>query len=387
MQGELFSETRAQDVDLPVRFTVRYTDEERDGDIGTQTVKRIAAPAATMHSRNEATLDLPLTLTPTEAKEVALRQCFRAWAERTSHAWHLPWTHLDVDPGDVVTIALEDGRSLTVRVMKVDIGADLELAWETVVEESSTYDVQAVGGGGLGFRQRIVAPTSVSRLVVVDVPLLDDRDDVDRLSSGVYWGMAGIGQPGWAGADLYESTDGAFYALIDEGLQEMAWGITRSAMPDALLPFQTDRDSELSVLMVTGLAPSAVTELEMLNGANRALLVKNNGSAEVIAFAEVEAGSNGTYRLSTFLRGLRGTEGETSGHVAGQLLILLDDGALDRRAIALDQLGTERAFRAVGRGQALSDVPTRRITPIGRDLMPYAPAQLRPTARWARPST
>ena len=49
---------------------------------------------------------------------------------------------------------------------------------------------------------------------------------------------------------------------------------------------------------------------------------------------------------------------------------------MDRRAIALDQLGTERAFRAVGRGQALKDVPTRRITPIGRDLMPYAPAQL-----------
>jgi hypothetical protein len=192
----------------------------------------------------------------------------------------------------------------------------------------------------------------------------------------VYWGMAGIGQPGWAGADLYESTDGASYALIDEGLQEMAWGITRSVMPEVELPFQTDWTSQLSVLMVTGLAPSAVTELEMLNGANRALLVKKNGSAEVIAFAEVEERSNGSYVLSTFLRGLRGTEGETSGHVAGELLVLLDDGALERRAIPLDQLGTERAFRAVGRGQALSEVPTRRITPIGRDLMPYAPAQL-----------
>jgi hypothetical protein len=90
----------------------------------------------------------------------------------------------------------------------------------------------------------------------------------------------------------------------------------------------------------------------------------------------VDAGANNTYLLSTFLRGLPGTEGETSGHVAGQLLVLLDDGALDRRAIPLDQLGTERAFRAVGRGQALSEVPTRRITPIGRDLMPYAPVHL-----------
>jgi Putative phage tail protein len=158
-QGELFSETRAQDVDLPVRFTVRYSDEERDGDIGTQTVKRISAPSATMHSRNEATLDLPLTLTPTEAKEIGLRQCFRAWAERTSHEWHLAWTHLDVDPGDVVTIALEDGRSLTVRVVKVDIGADLELALETVVEESSTtmsrrWGAAASGSGGASWRPR-----------------------------------------------------------------------------------------------------------------------------------------------------------------------------------------------------------------------------------------
>jgi hypothetical protein len=58
-RGELFTETRAQDVDLPARFTVRYNDVERDADFGVQTVKRIVAPAATMQSQNEATLDLP----------------------------------------------------------------------------------------------------------------------------------------------------------------------------------------------------------------------------------------------------------------------------------------------------------------------------------------
>lgn len=94
-QGEIL-ETRAQDVDLPLRFTVRYNDAERDADVATQTAKRIAAPTTTMRSANEATLDLPLTLTTTQAKQVALRQCFGPWSERTGHQWQLPWTHLDL---------------------------------------------------------------------------------------------------------------------------------------------------------------------------------------------------------------------------------------------------------------------------------------------------
>ena len=131
-QGEIFVETRAQDVDLPLRFTVRYNDAERDGDIATQTAKRIAAPTATMHSANEATLDLPLTLTPAQAKEVALRQCFGPWAERTGHQWKLDWTHLDLDPGDVVTVALNSGRSYVVRLLEMGIGADLSIELQTV---------------------------------------------------------------------------------------------------------------------------------------------------------------------------------------------------------------------------------------------------------------
>ena len=174
---ELFLETRAQDVDLPARFTVRYNDIERDSDIGVQTVKRIVRPAATMQSQNEATLDLPLVLSAGEAKEIALRQGFAPWIERVHHQWRVPWTHIDIDPGDVVTVALDDGRSFEVRVLKVDIGANLELAWETVVQESSSYDVSALTSGGLTYRRAIAAPTPATRLLIADSPLLADGDD------------------------------------------------------------------------------------------------------------------------------------------------------------------------------------------------------------------
>ncbi len=201
-QGEIFLETRAQDVDLPLRFTVRYNDAERDADVATQTAKRIAAPTATMRSANEATLDLPLTLTPAQAKEVALRQCFGPWSERTGHQWKLPWTHLDLDPGDVVTFALDSGRSYVVRILEMAIGGDLSIALQTVTQESSSYDVSAVTSGGLVFRRAIAAPSAASRLVLADVPLLNDGDDARRLSSGLYWAMGGRGQPAWPGGTL-----------------------------------------------------------------------------------------------------------------------------------------------------------------------------------------
>ena len=51
-EREAFIETRAQEVDLPARFTVVYQDLERDADIGTQYAKRVAGRAAPCTSRS-----------------------------------------------------------------------------------------------------------------------------------------------------------------------------------------------------------------------------------------------------------------------------------------------------------------------------------------------
>jgi hypothetical protein len=45
-EREAFIETRAQELDLPVRFTVVCQDLEREADIGTQYAKRVAGPPA-----------------------------------------------------------------------------------------------------------------------------------------------------------------------------------------------------------------------------------------------------------------------------------------------------------------------------------------------------
>ena len=369
---ETFRETRAQEVDLPLRFSVRYQDAGLDADEATQTARRIAGPDATMASHNETTLDLPITLTATQAMTVALRQLYGAWLERVMHEWQTDWTHLDLEPGDVVQIALHDGSLFAVRLLQCELGANLAVSWQTVVEESSSYTVPAIPAAALNYLPRIEPVSSEAKLFLLDLPLLQDLHDVQRVATGTYWAGGAYFDPPWQGAMLFSSDDGAVYASVDETFAAVSWGAAINALPDTDTPFQTDITSELRVAMVSG-ALSPVTTLEMLNGANRAALIRSDGVAEIIQFQDVVL-QNGVYTLTNLLRGRRGTEVFTGGHAAGNLFVLL--GGVSRRGLPLSRIGATLHHRLVGRGGDLRDAPTNSAALVGRDLMPYAPAHL-----------
>ena len=125
-----------------------------------------------------------------------------------------------------------------------------------------------------------------------------------------------------------------------------------------------------------------VTELEMLNGANQALVVDPDGAAEIIQFATVTANADGSHTLSTLLRGRRGTELFTGCHSLASVFVLIEDDTLSRLPVPLTALDAARSYRAVGRGDALRDAANTPITPVGRDLMPYAPVQLAASGSW-----
>ena len=249
---ETFRETRAQEVDLPLRFSVRYQDADLDAEEGTQTARRIAGPDATMASHNEATLDLPITLSATQAMTVALRQLYGAWLERVMHQWQTDWTHLDLEPGDVVQIALHDGSLFAVRLLQCELGANLAVSWQTVVEESSSYTVQAVPAAALNHIPRTEPVSSEAKLFLLDLPLLQDLDDVQRVATGTYWAGGAYFDPPWKGAVLFSSDDGAVYASVDETFAAVSWGAAINALPDTATPFQTDTTSALRVAMVSG---------------------------------------------------------------------------------------------------------------------------------------
>jgi hypothetical protein len=179
---------------------------------------------------------------------------------------------------------------------------------------------------------------------------------------------------------LFSSDDGAVYVAADETLDAVAWGVARTVVPDTDLPFQTDLMSQLHLTMVSG-SLASVGNLEMLNGANLAALIRADGNAELIHFQDT-ALSEGVYTLTTLLRGRRGTEVFTGDHAVGDLFVRLDGDGVTRRPLGLDRLGDTLHYRAVGRGGALRDARTAQLTLAGNDLKPYAPAQLEATGSW-----
>jgi hypothetical protein len=115
----------------------------------------------------------------------------------------------------------------------------------------------------------------------------------------------------------------------------------------------------------------------MLAGANRAAVVRADGTAEIIHFQDVAATDAGTWVLSTLLRGRRGTEVYVSGHQPGEMFVMLDDSAATlRRLLPLDRVGKPLHLAAVARGGDAGNSKPEVIELAGNDLKPYAPVHL-----------
>jgi len=316
--GERWVKERAQDVELPLRFSVVYRDVERDSDRGVQSVQRVSNPDATMRSKNETSLELPLTLAPAVAKGVAQSLMFSAWIERVRQQTAMLWSHVDLDPADVIQLQRKSGELQTLRVERLEIGANLEVRLETVVEEASSYTHAALADGGRQYRRFELPGSAESRLAIMDMPLVRDEDDIGRAAIQLSWSAGADGVGRWPGGTLYYAADGFAFVSVDEQLAGMDWGVLLAPVGDVELPFQTDDVNTVEVFMREGTLAS-VTELEMLQGQNLAALIKTSGEVELVNFRDAipDPDVPGRYTLSRLLRGRRGTEPFTGAHVAG----------------------------------------------------------------------
>lgn len=369
---EVLRERRVQEVELPERVSVVYMDPAQDYSTGTQQAKRPSAPAAAMGSRHHLPVELPLVLDADTAKRIAEKTLYAAWVERAAYEARLLPKWLRLEPTDVVEVQL-GGATHRIRITRLDVGADFTLALEGVSEEPATYSSSAQADAGVGGGQMVPGPVE-TKLILPDLPLLRDQDDTGGAGSRVYFAMAGYGGAGWPGAALYRSADRAVWSHFGRSVNEAAWGVTVNALGAPRSPFATDEANELVVAMVTGEDRLAsVTQAQMLNGANAALVLKANGEPEIVQFRDVIPNPDGTFTLQGLLRGRRGTDVFVTGHQPGELFVLLDPLDWETATLALGELGATRFFRAVGLGQLFEDAEIVSMTFTGRDLKPYAP--------------
>lgn len=373
LQGseEYWREARLQEVELPVRLNAAYIEKETDYQQGLQPARRVSAPVPTMYSKNEVTMTLPIVLQATNAQRIAEALLYTAWLERDRYEGVLPWTYLLLDPTDVIHVDLDDGTRFTVRLSTTNIGLEFPIEINGLSEDAATYQSSVVANPGAGFPVQTLPTDAPVELFLLDVPLLRDQDSLTGLSR-LYFAVGAHGVGDFVGGILYKSSDGVQYVNAATTLQDATWGVTLNVLSAPPSPWRTDESSFIDVAISRGEEElESVSQLEMLNGANGALV-----GQELVQFRDVEELSAGRYRLTGLLRGRRGTEQYAFTHGTGERFLLLTPDTVRSIALSLDEVGATRLYRGVRYGELFEEAAEQALASTAADLKPYAPAHL-----------
>ncbi len=361
---------RQQESELPVSISLNYLAAENGYQVGTQSERRQRDPVATMFGTSQITRDLPMALTADQARQACQKTLSAAWTERQSLQLDLPIRYLALDPADVITVDLA-GTSRDVRLTGSVFGADMRLQANGALIAANGYSATISGEAGSGYSQVLIQRGTESELFLLNLPLLRDQDVTAGVASRFYFALDGyLGSS--AGSILYAATEDGPFEVEGEIGADVTWGVALNALPDVSKPWQTDRTSSVDIRVVNGEPQlQSITETALLNGGNALLL-----GSEIIQFADVSLNGDGSYRLSTLLRGRRGTETSTASHSSGEKAVLLELDRLGAGIAALAELNVPRSWKAVSPGKGLEEVSPQVVQLTGRDLMPYAPVHV-----------
>lgn len=352
---------RRQEVELPEVVNVLYLNRAADYQQGHQYAKRLTTP-----SEQRTTLELPIVLSDSKARQVAEVNMYAAWTARNRYefATSRAWAHLE--PTDVVDIA---GPSATyrLRLTKKDEGRPGIVRFQAEAEEAAQYASNAVGGSAPAGDEAIglLGPTE---LALLDAPTLRDVDD----GPGIYVAARGI-LSGWKGAALYKSIDGGGnYGQVQAILNPAVMGRAETVLGAWAGGNTFDETNSVEVSVGSDQTLASADHLAVLNGANAAIL-----GAEVIQFRVATLVGPHRYRLSGLLRGRLGTEWAMGSHDAGERFVLLQPNNVYRVPMSSSEIGLERLYKAVTFGEYLDRTEAKRFTYQGMNLECLAPVHLR----------
>lgn len=370
--GNFFVETRIQEVELPERVTLLYLDKDKNYEVGAQQSKRISLPnRASTQSREELSFELPIVFQASDAKQIAERKLYEAWVSRISYASPLPWRYIRLDPADVVTFQLAVASFLTrLSEMRIQSGS-LTLDVRALAEDAPVYSSAVSGDAGDGTPSPGIPSQDPTKLFVLNVPLLQDTDDLGGSVSRTYYAASHFNAAeNWPGALIQRSTNSQLFETRTLVNNRVSWGSTLNALGNTSSPFRFDEVNTLTVGMaIGGNMLASVSDSDFLAGFVNAAIVGD----EIIRFRDVTPNADGTYTLSYLLRGQRGTDVFTSGHIAGERFLLLNEQVIRLESITLALLGTTLFYRGVTRGTFPELAQIQSVVLEGRDLKPYAP--------------
>ena len=364
-------EMLGQEQDRPKEVEVLFTDPALDYQ---QNKSHRVRHSRTKKTKNITSISTPIVMSAIEAQQIADKVLWSAEAEaRTFKTSSYKASNLLYDPCDVVNLTTEDGLTLTARITMAQLGQNFASVWELTSEDSNNYQSSQAGVTATGYVPQTISGLSPTLWWLLDLPYLTDSDADSTGNTGYYFAGDPLA-PGasWRGFALYNSSDNAQYNQQGASVDAIAYGVAQNALAAPASPWRWDETNTLTVKMLNGTAPSSTSDLNVLNGANAAILVP---SGEVIQFGTATLNSDGSYTLSHLLRGRRGTELSCGTAVLGEkVLFPLTQGGLHRNQVGQALIGKTRYWKAVTIGSDInSPLPITTVALTGADLKPYAP--------------
>lgn len=361
-----YSITLRQGAELPRSVTINFADLDADQQPNNVRSDR---PLEATGARGEQTIDLgTLALDADGARDLGDRFFRRLWNERKGAKLGLTAQQLALEPGDIRTLTLDD-ESITARLVRLDVKADGVLDTEWKYDHPSLALLSGAAGAAFDGRdESTVAVPLLSKGFVLDIPYIDDADD--QSTPSVYVAAAPYAPGTWPGAVVYQATGGEYTDELAsvESSSQATWGYSTDTLADAN-PNLWDRGNSVNVTLQVG-SLSGTSEAAI--DANATLNLCLIGD-ELVQFATATLEIDGSYTLSSFKRGRRGTEWACATHATRDVFLLLDTA--DDAALGLSEVGTDLSFKAITAGRT-TGFPVDMEPFTGASLKPYAPCQL-----------
>ena len=358
---------------VPAAVTVSHYDPARDYQTGLQRARR---PGVGL---NEVRAEVPAAMSAGAAKTIAEAMLARAEAERTTRTVAASIDALGVVPGTCVRVGEEPGiwRVTKVRAEAMVVTLDL------VALAPATLSASATSG-----RTAAAPDLSIGATVLhaFEAPALDDA----ILSAPRILVVASGEGEGWRRAALLYSAD--------EGISWTEAGQTASPgvigavemTPDAM---SSPAIRDMSSACVVRLAHPAMTlhdadDAALDRGVNLALV-----GDELLQFGHSEPLGESRWRLSSLLRGRRGTEWAIGRQKTGDRFVMIESPTVRSIDLPLAALGQRIRVLASGVGDTGGPVEAA-LSLDGASVRPPSPVHLSATVtesgdtvlRWSRRS-
>jgi hypothetical protein len=362
----------------PEEFIARYGINYRDPDAIYQTRAQWgeipALPLPVAPADQSVNANIPIIIDADTVKTLATQKVNRLALERHEIQLSLRAKFGDVEPEDILQFTFAN-RLITARVKEITLRPDYMID-VVCTEFLSSVSVSISGSSGRPTEPQPVG-TPDSAYYHLDIPLMNDADDLGGAGFVQYHVLASAGQPYWSGATLFRKDATGLYQPVSGQVTDGLVCIALSALPDTDNPYVTEFDRSLTVALFSGDASllTSATYLEVMNGANM-FAIGQPGRWEICHVMDITSNGDGTYTFEGFRRGRKQSEEYTGLHATGDLIVWLAGENVQNITYAIAALDDEFTYKAVGNGDSINVASAVQRTVTGEAEKIPKPCQL-----------